>query len=39
MEGKIENKYPKLSKGLVYFKEVWAETFPDEQSKLGKRME
>jgi hypothetical protein len=30
----MEEKYPKVAKGLNYFAEVWAETFPDPDKKM-----
>jgi hypothetical protein len=38
MEKDIEAKYPKVSANLNYFKEVWAETFPNSDVKLNKKM-
>jgi len=35
----IENKYPKLAKKIDYFKEVWAETFPNSDVKINNKME
>jgi len=33
----IEDKYPKLAKGINYFSEVWAETFPDPEKKMKEK--
>lgn len=39
MEKDLGDKYPKLASNLNYFKEVWAETFPNRENELSKKME
>lgn len=39
MNKDIEEKYPKLATRITYFKEVWAETFPDHKAELKAKME
>ena len=39
MEKNLGDKYPKLASNLNYFKEVWAETFPNRENELSKKME
>ena len=33
----MEEKYPKVAKGLNYFAEVWSEAFPDPDKKMRDR--
>jgi hypothetical protein len=35
----IGAKYPKLAKKIDYFKEVWAETFPNSDVQINNKME
>jgi hypothetical protein len=35
----LEQKYPKVSKGLNYFMDVWDEAFPNPEKQIAKRKE
>jgi hypothetical protein len=37
-EENIVGKYPKMASKLSYFKEVWAETFPNPERAVADRM-
>ena len=38
IDKRMEEKYPKVFNGVMYFREVWAETFPNQEKQLKSRM-